>query len=716
MSEKLWFHVSRKRLFPKDLTLGGLEDGVCSIDRQLRKIDPSRSHFLSPWLLPWLQTASMQVEKPIGHSRVAPSPDDLVAAATALEELELRLAFPKGTCVLTQSYSWPFDIESSEEAVDWVIRRVLEYETLLRLHPAVARAAFPFPGEGNAAPDTQFGPFNGLGIVLNLKSCAELTPALARLAVPTREKWHHYVIRNSEPLRVTRFPPLTHCAGVMVGHREFTDEVAMDVYGVFSCTVEVLVEGGQIASLHPTSAAEESAAAERITLSEGAVELRGLNGATVLFIACLILRAESSVHKLLDMEVTGMVILHDLAEHGLGWMLTEADAGAIIARWLKCPEFYPANPPPMPKLSLLLEAWMSRAFGNSAPNPMLLYREAERLMPRSGEPTAQTANRFSRPDFEEGVQHDSTRFGLFCGSAAGTAMSLFLRMSDNALSTHSSASTEVGKWAHQLLASAARQHSNSPLMSAPASEACEKYLKQSLRNVKPQGLKTLDRLHDEAHRKLSTPPGDVVVRLRYFYRALLVSLTGGRLRDDGETPLEWSESLSTDTCRKRRALLGLPSDDQGFRAASRTESRLSSRLPGLVVVCALSVTAALLMCIDRLKGIPGAAAPVPLSNPLTLNMTAAIGRMLKSVGAGSHLKLSAEDLVYVYMTPESPGLRTVMKNGAIGVRPQVFDTCADYSSFLGAIWSSYACQAIGILCDGNGLIVLFDNSNFYLCI
>lgn len=143
---------------------------------------------------------------------------------------------------------------------------------------------------------------------MDLCSCEKLAPEVARLSVARRSKWLHYIFRQRGPLPVNDFPPLSHVVGTMVEHREFTDEVAMDVYGVFG-ECDVLV------GTAPAIDGEESASTSD---GSGAVRLSALNGTTVLFMACLLLHDEESVQKLLDMKITGLMILRDMTDHGLG--------------------------------------------------------------------------------------------------------------------------------------------------------------------------------------------------------------------------------------------------------------------------------------------------------------------------------------------------------------------------------------------------------------
>lgn len=637
--------------------LGSLPAGMRDLNRQIRQLNDQAFDYcaLFEWLQRYLESSSK-------HQRDEEDVDASVLPFFALPNVAALpdwsgVSLPRGSCTLSEQFDWPFDLRQSEEAVDWVLRRLIEGETLRCLPPKAAAATFP-PASGNT--NTVFGPFNEIGLVMNLKSCPDLKPELARLSVPTRERWHQYLNRQ-EPLELTRFPPLTHAVGVMVGHREFTDEVAMDVYGIFKCGIEVTIANGLLPAFGSTSAADCS----DVTLSNGSIMLRSLNGATVLCIACILLRAESSVHKLLDMEVTGMVVLQDMAENGLGWMMRARDARAIVAHWLKCTEYYFGEPPPVPKLSLLLKAWITREGGGSAfsqsTTPLLLYREAEILLPSEDDHKSLSPESLS-PNEREGAS--AVRSGIFHGSACGVVRAL--HMSGIPPFKGDDISDQVeGRVAN--LVNGVEEQCNSALMSKAARNDLRRYLVEALHNAETKTLDELDQLHHEALRKLGVDTQVSDLTRHSFYRAFLVALTDGRLQDDGEGPLEWSDSLHAETDRKRRALLGIPSDEANFRttsAASRGSAFTPSSVFRLVIVCAISLGAAVILSRNFIRSTQAAPASLP---PDILNATEGIGRILQGVDAGPDLHLRAGERVYILTGDSESSYRVATKAGDVGV-------------------------------------------------
>lgn len=607
---------------------GSLPAGVRDLNRQIRQLNDQAFDYnaLFEWLQRYLESSSKH-QRGEGDVDASVLPFFTLPNDAALPDWS-GVSLPRGSCTLSEQFDWPFDLRQSEEAVDWVLRRLIEGETLRCLPPKAAAATFP-PASGNT--NTVFGPFNEIGLVLNLKSCPDLKPELARLSVPTREKWHQYLNRK-EPLELTRFPPLTHAVGVMVGHREFTDEVSMDVYGIFKCGIEVTIANGLLPAFGSTSAADCS----DVTLSHGSIMLRSLNGATVLGIACILLRAESSVHKLLDMEVTGMVVLQDMAEHGLGWMMRARDARAIVAHWLQCTEYYVGAPPPVPKLSLLLKAWITREGGGTAFSqstaPLLLYREAEKLLPSEDD-----HKRLSPESLLPNEREDASavRSGIFHGSACGAVMALHMcripSIKDGDTSSH------VEGWVAKILNAAVVQ-CNSVLMSKAARDNLQRYLVEALHNAATTTLDDFDQLCHEALRRLSANTQVADLARHSFYRAFLAALTDGRLHDDGEGPLEWSDSLRAETDRKRRALIGIPSDEANFRTTSPTSrgsALLLSSVFRLVIVCTISLRAAIIFIRNFIRSTQASPASLP---PDILNATEGFGRILQGVDAGPDLR------------------------------------------------------------------------------
>lgn len=557
------------------------------------------------------------------------------------EPLAAMVGLPKGTCILSDTGDWPFDLQDSDGAVHWVFRRAQEQLSLQCLPEDSATATFPRAGE---ITGTHFGPFNNVGLVMDLQECKDLSPELARLSVPTREMWHRY-LKRSGPVDITRFPPINHTVGVMVGHEEFTDEVAMDVYGAFSCTVELSVLNDLLPAFDSTSAAD----CKRLPSSRGAVHLSPLNGATVLLIACRLLQAESAVHKLLDMDVTGMVILHDLAEYGLGWIMHERDMQAIVTRWLQGTDYYIGNPPPVPKLSLLLNAWMTRKCGITSARkmitPMLRYRQAEILAPSI--------------DVGNDAKHSSIRSGIFCGSACGAAIAL--AVCQLSLDADGNTPAHVDEWVEKLIRTAQATTSNT-LLSESAAEMCKGFLEKSLHGATSQDLKEFDQLRNEAMGKRSSVSrkGAEPWFDQHFYRAFFVSLTDGRIRDTGEGPLEWCDPLRDETELRRRALIGVPCDHGSGNAAADVTFRF-------LAVFAVSLGAVVfLRSYSHFN--PTSDAPCSTTQQeLNMTMVKGISRLTQTVNVGPGLTLKRGDLVYLLSDNLGSWCKVATKEGAIGV-------------------------------------------------
>ncbi|EKD00009.1 hypothetical protein A1Q2_05667 [Trichosporon asahii var. asahii CBS 8904] len=635
MSASLWFYVSP-----------AVRAGVTDLERQSRERNcPSAPVF--EWIKGLLNeaTAANKVDR---ARRACLSPQ--LPPATALlclrrfeqrEPLVGMAGLPKGTCILSDTGVWPFDLQDSDGAVHWVIRRAQEQLSLQCLPEDSAAATFPRAGD---VAGTRFGPFNNVGIVVDLQECNDLSPELARLSVPTREKWHRY-LKRSGPVDIARFPPLNHTVGVMVGHEEFTDEVAMDVYGAFSCTVELSVLNDLLPAFDSTSAAD----CKRLPSFRGAVQLSPLNGATVLLIACCLLQAESAVHKLLDMDVTGMIILHDLAEYGLGWIMHERDMQGIVTRWLQCTDYYIGNPPPVPKLSLLLKTWMTRKCGLTIAGrmntPMLRYREVEILAPSI--------------DVGSDAKHSSIRSGIFCGSACGAAIAL--AVCQLSLDADGNTPAHVDEWVEKLIGTAQATTSNT-LLTESAAEMCKGFLEKSLHGATSQDLKEFDQLRNEAMGERSSASGNGAGPWfdQHFYRAFFVSLTDGRIRDTGEGPLEWGNALRDETELRRRALIGVSCDHGSGNATADVTFRF-------LAVFAISLGAVVFLSsyshLNPTSDIP----LVTTQQELNMTMVKGISRLTQSVNVGPGLALKRGDLVYLLSDNLGSWCKVATKEGAIGV-------------------------------------------------
>lgn len=679
----LWFFISGKTAGEERwLTCpGSIAAGVQRIDHHIRTLDPSYDGTLSTLLSPYLE----------GHAhstRCLPGSDDDHGARSApglaalLSKWESTIDYPVGTCILSPTYQWPFDVKNSADALDWVMRRVIESLTLRRLPRDFAFARFPDPRQshaGEASRNCQFGPFNGVGLVLRLASCEELPPEIARLSVGNREKWSHYIHRKCGPLPVLHFPPLNHTLGTMVGLQDFTDEVAMDLYGVFSdCTIEVSVDGGRLPSF---SAVGPPAASEPPTRwASGATRLTALNGATVLFLACLLLQMEDSIEKLLDMKTTGLVILRDMADHGLGWLIEPRDARAIIGRWLEFTDYHLTRPPPFSKLSLFLESWMSSLDDVPTSGQELtsldLYRQVTELLKLPDDYCDCLPGEI--PFFvgeQSTLNQIQIRSGIFQGCAAGTAMALIMGTNDmHHISTDrkpgSALETEVDTVTATLFESLL-QLDGKQLMEEPAAASFKVYMRNQLQGASAGTLGNLRRLHQSISVKL-----DIVkarhseavpsfLFLGYFCRAFIVSVTGGRAQDNGENPLAWrSQPLRIDIVRNRHLLLGLSHADFRQLGGANTKRSLGSFLPAvLIAVCALSLGAAMFF---RSRGRNPPLAPTDAAPE---HERLGIGRVQSSFNGGQGISLAQGERVYILNATLVDWYKIQNVNGNVGVSP-----------------------------------------------
>lgn len=124
-----------------------------------------------------------------------------------------------------------------------------------------------------------------------------------------------------------RFLPLTHMVATMVLDHRFTDSVAFGLFATFpSCVVKLTVNPmEQSHSLRECQARKNLPMIEKQT-PDGRLKnepkfrkrtLQGLNGATVVFLACVVVHNPTACAKLLSLPCTGAKILHDLKKNNL---------------------------------------------------------------------------------------------------------------------------------------------------------------------------------------------------------------------------------------------------------------------------------------------------------------------------------------------------------------------------------------------------------------
>ncbi|EJT52642.1 hypothetical protein A1Q1_03096 [Trichosporon asahii var. asahii CBS 2479] len=449
-----------------------------------------------------------------------------------------RSPLPRGTCKLSGVYRWPFDVDESEEAVPWALRRLIESSTLQGFKRRRGLAHFPDDFQENRY-NVLFGPFNRSGLVLSLRQCKALPCDVAVLAIDTREKWLHYIERGHGRFLITHFPPLSHVVGTMVDEAAFTDEVAMDVYGIFDdCTVGLAVQGSALPALIATKPSSDEL--DSISIAELPMEARGINGVTVLFLACLVLRAGAAASKLLNMQKAGAVILADMADKGLGWVMQPADLSAVVQGWIGDALHARLAKFPLPRVALLLEAWAVRPSGlyisvsnRSIPDYERLAGDIRRLAPTN----CLDANSSLRD-----VGAHLAFAAVFAGCSAGTALAVISRATTqgsfpSAVSTSPENAGNI--WPEEHLLDSSFITENSCLRFQARLQRLLGGLK------KPNRQDVLDQIDKSFTQLARGVTGDLRRELRLlFYRSCLVSMTGGHLVDDGRRPLTWhSKSL-----------------------------------------------------------------------------------------------------------------------------------------------------------------------------
>ncbi|EKD00014.1 hypothetical protein A1Q2_05672 [Trichosporon asahii var. asahii CBS 8904] len=502
---------------------------------------------------------------------------------------EARLS--SGTCKLSDSYSWPFDLLNSDRALWWVINRLREASTLEGL-PAHASSA-NFPSRSSAVPtheseraSTHFGPFNDIGISLALQSCDMPPVNVARLTVVQRAKWLHYIHRRSGPLPLSDFPSLTHVVATMVEHYDFTDEIAMVVYGVFeSCNINIVVHHDRI----PSFTGAPSTHLHDVSSVRNGVTLEGINGTTVLFLACLVLQEAKAIQKLLDMEVTGPVILRDMANCGLGWVIQPRDAQDIISNWLERDEIPRDTTAPCPRLSLFLTAWVTRPggpFDTPMPSgaPTVLYEHALDWCPQNILEPEGARDCSAEDSPEEAHAQVPRQRGLFFGCALGTAIALYLDCldtQDRVRDCSPARDHRARDWVWDLIRDTFGYlpGSSSTLQALEAADAfltekMEQYPPDVLDNIKLLTNQAMERMERMQTRQASSSSSVGAATQKDLYRAMVFSLSGHRLRDVGANVLAWCPVPYLKEVSDRRLwLLGVQPAEPRQPAAPRSRNR-----------------------------------------------------------------------------------------------------------------------------------------------
>lgn len=237
-----------------------------------------------------------------------------------------------------------------------------------------------------------------------LESCGKPTKGSKDRGLVHLRHWAPYILRFdwlSGP--VFQFPPISHVVGTMVCHREFSEKVALELYGVFlDCNLRLYQKPD-------TCDEKRDPFVDRL--------VTGISGLTVLFLACTIVSDEVACAKLLQMPTAGLRILKDLHDQGLGdfcskvvrpqvkamlQALFEGERDLTTTAWGQ-------------RLSLLVSLHLCRPNGKLAtwgetdyPEPLLL--DVLRLGP---------SRIRSIP-----IEYEAAATGFFAGNAVGTLIQL----------------------------------------------------------------------------------------------------------------------------------------------------------------------------------------------------------------------------------------------------------------------------------------------------
>ncbi|EKC98519.1 hypothetical protein A1Q2_07115 [Trichosporon asahii var. asahii CBS 8904] len=223
------------------------------------------------------------------------------AEAAVKEELgpTLRSRSPGSVaCILRSGSEWEFDITKGwipkHVKFDWFLSRV--QEAIIRSYTTHQYAEFPehewlAPQSKDkkhlrVAPPRKFGPAGAQGQTLILKYAGEYVGGSN--AEDLRNRWAKFIFRYEEPKGSVkpRFLPLSFTAAAMVLDHNFDDSVALELNASFRCCEVYLgVDSVPLSNTHQTNC-EYCPTNFPPFKSETAVKV---NGATVLFLACIVL-------------------------------------------------------------------------------------------------------------------------------------------------------------------------------------------------------------------------------------------------------------------------------------------------------------------------------------------------------------------------------------------------------------------------------------------
>lgn len=229
---------------------------------------------------------------------------------------------PLAECYLHEG-NWPHDVRcDSVKALQWIKNRLEEVVMEEKMQASWAKylsrkglfgtkfctrfiswALFPTCSTFLWYSKRVFGPGpekSGIpGTVLELKNHRGSTGPAGIVS-----EWLSYLVRPTGCSDSGRGPPLTHTVGVMVSEPGFLDCQALDIYAPYKkCDIEVFPahNWGNAGFASPAGYEDDRAFC-----------LKKIQGPTMLYLSCCVLRDHRSCEKLLQLESTGRAIVNDL--------------------------------------------------------------------------------------------------------------------------------------------------------------------------------------------------------------------------------------------------------------------------------------------------------------------------------------------------------------------------------------------------------------------
>lgn len=344
-------------------------------------------------------------------------------------------ALPQATCHLRDQEGWDYDLNNpSPAALGWIKSRWSEKDAEDKMRTAWARYVTNpesksrfyigtdfvpwaiFPRLWGGTNEELFGPGPGLngydGALLMLKNRPR---ASTNLAAGCHGQWMAFLNRPPPCSDDRRGPPLTPAVGTMVRQPNFGD---MDVRTLFACysTCDVEIRASQgwagVGFALPPG------------VKDHAFPLKGLQGETVLFLACCIVADDAACFKLLQMRETGATVLKDLVESGFTGVLegrARECLGALMAAAMDVSTAW--NLPALcERLALWFRVWIHRPAAEHLHRvqPLDLVGFVQSLFELWLGP-AHSGTRLFAPDTFQGWEDTAevTAMGAYYGAAVG---------------------------------------------------------------------------------------------------------------------------------------------------------------------------------------------------------------------------------------------------------------------------------------------------------